>query len=125
MMRQNLKILIVEDNPMMRRVLGRILAGNQITEASDGSQALEVLETDDGYDLILSDFEMGTGMNGGDFYCELVRKHATLADRLVFVTGTEDPDHRKFISETLRPRVSKPFRSDELNYVISAIVGPG
>jgi CheY-like chemotaxis protein len=58
------KILIVDDEPMIRRLFSRVLraAGYQTVEAEDGHAALAAL-TDTTFDLMLLDLRM-PGMNG-------------------------------------------------------------
>ncbi|KAF2519458.1 sigma-54-dependent Fis family transcriptional regulator [Flavobacterium salilacus subsp. salilacus] len=55
------KILIIEDEAAIRRVLGKILAEESdtysIEEAEDGVQGLEMIKNDD-YDLVLCDIKM-------------------------------------------------------------------
>ncbi len=55
------KILIIEDEAAIRRVLGKILAEESDTytveEAEDGTQGLEMIKNDD-YDLVLCDIKM-------------------------------------------------------------------
>ena len=55
------KILIIEDEAAIRRVLGKILAEESDTytveEAEDGTQGLEMIKHDD-YDLVLCDIKM-------------------------------------------------------------------
>ncbi|HEY0282828.1 MAG TPA: response regulator, partial [Rhizomicrobium sp.] len=63
-----LKILVVDDNQHMRKLVGTILQAfgtNQIYEASDGERAWIVLH-DVNPDVILLDWQM-EGMNGIDF----------------------------------------------------------
>ena len=55
------KILIIEDEAAIRRVLTRILSEEsstyQVEEAEDGVQALEKIKNSD-YDLVLCDIKM-------------------------------------------------------------------
>ncbi|MFO1068052.1 MAG: ATP-binding protein [Geminicoccaceae bacterium] len=53
------RILVAEDNPTNRRVIGRILerAGHKVTMVDDGMQAVEQLETG-AFDIVLMDLNM-------------------------------------------------------------------
>ena len=54
------KILIVEDEPMVRAIAAEILsrAGYAITTAENGEEALQLFEQGVGFDLIVSDLMM-------------------------------------------------------------------
>lgn len=54
-----MKILIVDDEPAVREILGQILGsrGYDIEEAGNGEEALDLFQTNH-YDLILSDVDM-------------------------------------------------------------------
>lgn len=121
-MHENLRILVVDDNELIRKTLRRTLKGCDVVEAEHGLEALQILEEDGAFDVILSDMDMGT-MNGAEFYTELRRRNVELSHRVVFCTGTYSPEHLAFIRGTLAPRVPKPFRQEELRHAISVIVG--
>lgn len=62
------KILVVEDSPLYRRILGDLLeeSGYVVAFASNGKEGLEFLDKGDLFDLVLSDIEMPI-MDGWDF----------------------------------------------------------
>ena len=74
------KILIVDDEPINRRVLENhlTLAGYEITEASSGKEALEALENETSFNLILLDVMMPE-MSGYEV-CEKIREHYIASD---------------------------------------------
>lgn len=57
-----LKFLVVEDHPLVRegicRLLGQFSEKNEIVEAADGEAALALLEQDTAFDLVLMDLAM-------------------------------------------------------------------
>ncbi|MEX0638809.1 MAG: response regulator, partial [Burkholderiales bacterium] len=61
---RRLSVLVTDDNPTNREVLGRILerAGHEVSLAADGDQALDALETGR-YDIVLLDRNM-PGLSG-------------------------------------------------------------
>jgi signal transduction histidine kinase len=63
---RHLKLLLVEDEPEVRKVIGNFLTllGIQFSSAADGEQALAWLESDGDVDLLLSDIALGPGMRG-------------------------------------------------------------
>lgn len=62
-------VLIVDDQPELRRTLGRVLRryGWAVVEASDGVEALELFESDERFSLVLSDLTMPR-MGGLELY---------------------------------------------------------
>jgi len=55
-----LKILLVDDSPTMRRIIGKFLTNNgfvHVLEAGNGFEALEIMDST-GVDLIVSDLHM-------------------------------------------------------------------
>ena len=69
-----IKVLIAEDEPLVRRSYARLLGDEYDTIfAANGGEALRTIESGWKHDLILSDYDMGTGyMNGVDF-CRRLR----------------------------------------------------
>ena len=60
------KILIVEDDPGLRRVAMAMLGslGYQVLEADDANMALDVMAEEPGIDLLFTDVVLPMGMNG-------------------------------------------------------------
>jgi PAS domain S-box-containing protein len=65
---RHLKVLLVEDEPEVRKVIGTFLSalGIVFIAAADGEQALAWLQNDGDVDLLLSDIALGPGMRGTD-----------------------------------------------------------
>jgi len=108
-------ILVVEDEPQIRNLLGKYLESERYTVdlAEDGQEAWRKLANID-YDCILLDLKM-PGMSGPELYKLIQEISETMASTVVFVTGdTVSPATRDFISETGNPMVAKPFRMAEL-----------
>ena len=55
-----MRVLLAEDNPVNQEVVGEVLrrAGHRVEIAADGEVALDMLASDDGYDLVLLDMNM-------------------------------------------------------------------
>ena len=68
-----LRVLLVEDHPLNRRVLAMQLGqlGAQVVEAADGAEALQYLEQGAGVDLVLTDLQMPV-VDGAEL-CERVK----------------------------------------------------
>ena len=62
------RLLLIDDSPFFRNMLAPLLtaAGYEVTSATCADEALQILESGRGFDIIVSDIEM-PGMNGFDF----------------------------------------------------------
>jgi len=67
---KNLRILVIDDEDFIRRLIARVLYEleiNNVTEARDGAEALKFIkQTPAGFDAIICDLEM-PNMNGIEF----------------------------------------------------------
>lgn len=79
------KVLVVDDDPMIRRVLERILSEFDVDSAEDGQTALDMVRGAD-YDVILSDIDMPR-KNGVDFMREAVGSGRADRDSFVFMSA--------------------------------------
>jgi PAS domain S-box-containing protein len=112
---RHLKVLLVEDEPEVRKVIGTFLdgLGVRFTTAVDGEQALAWLETDGDVDLLLSDIALGPGMRGTELASSARARDPDLAVLLMsgFAPELLDSDaNQPFAWELLR----KPCTREEL-----------
>ncbi len=84
------KILIVDDEPMIRTTLREILEYEkyEVEEAEDAKKALEIIDKQE-FKVILSDIKM-PGMNGIEFLEELQKKGNNIP--VIMITGHGDID---------------------------------
>jgi CheY-like chemotaxis protein len=80
-------ILLVDDEPDIRRVLRRLLErkGWNVVEAGAVAEGLEVVGRG-GVDAVICDIMMPGG-SGIDFYDEAVKRDPGMASRIVFLTA--------------------------------------
>lgn len=107
---QRKRILLVDDNDAVRRVLGamlRIDGGFEVDTAANGAFALDMLRKND-YNILLLDVNMPV-MNGIQLYHSIVKEYPESARRVVFMSA--DTFNPKKIN---RPFLSNPFSIDEL-----------
>ena len=114
-----MRALIVDDSPVMRKVVERALrhAGIEISEvlqAGNGTEALEVLRNNPAPDFILSDINM-PGMDGLQFL-EQRRAENLAPDAPVFMITTESsaPLVLRAIAAGARGYICKPFTPEQI-----------
>lgn len=90
------KLLIVDDSPVLRRIMLRVLreAGLDeagLVEAVDGRDALRHIGTDPAIAVVLSDVDM-PGMNGIEFVRELRERRTREEVQVLLLTSRERQD---------------------------------
>jgi len=80
---------------------------------------VEILERDEGLDIILSDMAMHDG-SGIDLYEWVCQHRPALQQRMVFMSGGgSTTEARRFLAETAPYRLDKPFRLADLEAVVT------
>jgi DNA-binding response OmpR family regulator len=118
-----IKVLIVDDDEMMRRLLGRALTSfgfTQIHFAEDGAAGLVVAERE-APDIIISDYHM-PGMHGLEFV-EAVRRNEALDQTAVIMLSAADDQivikgARNLGADTF---MVKPFDRPDLKHLIETL----
>jgi two-component system chemotaxis response regulator CheY len=123
----NCNVLIVDDSAILRKAIRKVvrLAGiedDRIHDASNGQEALEVLETV-WIDLVLLDMNMPV-MDGEQFATEL-RKNPDLTDVAIVVVSTEaNKDRLQRMRELgVIDVLRKPFEPEDLHRLIPKVLG--
>ena len=113
------RILVVDDEPMVGRMVERALGQvHRITATLSAKEALARLEAGERYDVILCDLMM-PGMTGMDLYDRVVRLDPAQAARMVFLSGGAFTQRaREFLER--HPALDKPFDLRALEAVIQA-----
>lgn len=118
------KILAVDDSASMRQMVSFTLkgAGHQVTEASDGVEALKVAQGQ-AMDLVLSDVNM-PNMNGIELCAEL-RKLPSYKFTPILMLTTESTGDKKMAGKTAGATgwIVKPFNPDQLLTTIKKVLG--
>ena len=108
-------VLVVEDEPQVRRMAARALAeaGHRVLEAGDGREAISVLaRAGQGVDLVLTDVAM-PGMSGRELADRL--RQARPDVRVIFMSGYADDEIvRRGLLEPEQPFIQKPFTPEVL-----------
>jgi PAS domain S-box-containing protein len=108
-------ILVVEDNPDVRRLVLRQLSdlGYDVIEAANGPQALKILDDRDSIDLLFTDVVMPGGMTGRQLAEAAKGRRPNL--KTLFTSGyTEDSILRLGSLDPGVRVLSKPYRKHEL-----------
>jgi CheY-like chemotaxis protein len=87
--RSKLRVLLVEDEEIVRRCTSRTLSDFDVVSVSDGAEALELLRIDSDFDAVLSDVTMPR-MSGPELYARCYASYPLLARRFVFASGNPD-----------------------------------
>lgn len=117
------RILIIDDEPLVRRALMRLLREHEIVEAESGEGALELLKGDEDFDLILCDVMMPV-LSGLDVYARVRDEFAPLDERIVFMTGGAfDPRLQSLMQATANvPVIDKPFDPVHLRQTVHQVI---
>ena len=111
------RILMVEDSDVVRMVLERVIAdrGYDIVAAEDSERALELLQHEAPFDLLLSDIVL-PGMNGVDLAARIQELQPSI--RVLFMSGYPR-EHR--VDPALL--LAKPFSNESLLAKIESTLG--
>ena len=116
------KILIVDDEPLVRRTIERVLAEHEIVAVPDGGEALEALRVHHDIGLILCDILM-PDITGMELYEQAGRLRPELQALFVFVTGgTLTAEIETFISNLDNPVLRKPFGVAQLRDIVARFI---
>ena len=112
------RVLVVDDDPQIRRVLKVALTGQgfEVDDAKNGEEALEKLR-EPRFDLVLLDINM-PGMSGLDV-CRAVRATSEVAIIMLTVRDSE-ADTVEALDAGADDYVTKPFKPSELSARIRA-----
>jgi signal transduction histidine kinase/FixJ family two-component response regulator len=116
---RQLRLLLIDDEPLVLRSLRRMLAEHHVDVAQSGSEALSRLKLDRNYDLIFCDLMMPE-MDGTILYAELERRMPDVLDRVVFCSGGAFTTRTKqFVEQSTRPFVEKPMTRETFERVVA------
>ncbi len=113
-------VLLVEDDPEVRKVVRRQLAalGCNVLEAENGAEAADMIENIPAIALVLSDIVMPGGMDGR----ALARFTRRFRPGLPLVLMSGEVDKAADLAEEFAiPLLAKPFSRDELSDILRAV----
>ena len=123
-----MKILSVDDSAIIRKIIRSAVEvlGYDLSEASEGMEALAVLEENyENTELILLDWNM-PGMNGLEFL-EKVKKDSRFRNIPVMMVTTESERENivKAIQAGAKHYMTKPFTTEDISKRILECLGRG
>ena len=116
---RRLRILIIDDEDRFRASLVYLLKhvyGAQVQDVDSGQLALEILDSDMSFDLILLDYSMPE-MNGIQVYHQVRRKGCSA--KVVLMSG--EPGNRQLADENDLDFLEKPMKTASLEIVLADI----
>lgn len=123
---KNIKILLVEDASVMRKMETKTLNAlelNNIKEAENGNDAIDYLKKDPKVDLIISDWNM-PGMDGFELLKWVRENEGTKNIPFLMATGRGEKKEIEKASEAgVSSFISKPFNKEELLEKINEAFG--
>jgi signal transduction histidine kinase len=113
------RVLVVDDDPIVAAGTAAMLEdlGHVATEVASGDAALQLLGTEAAIDLVITDHAM-PGMTGAELATRIRRRWPALP--IVIATGYADLPAE---SDLGLPRLSKPYRQQELAEVLAQLIG--
>src|SRR5438128_7206829 len=109
----NVKVLLVDDNPMVLEMLRQGLAPlATVQTASDGGDAM-LKTVDEMPDLIITDYDM-PGMNGRQLLEKIKARAATAKIPIILVASRADISEKlKMVQDNVEDFIEKPFYTKE------------
>ena len=117
------RILVVDDEPSLRRTLERALTSfdYQVVTVADPHSAYLTLD-ESRYDLVLLDLRLPQ-MAGDTFFLAIVRRWPRLLGRVILMSGDPSSEHPEWPAELVGcPILRKPFTLDSLVQLVGTVL---
>ena len=116
------RILVVDDEDPIRRLLKRLLVGHEVVGASSGREAKTLLERDADFDVIFCDLMM-PDMTGMDLHAWMVTANPGLAGRVVFISGGAFTPHAAdYLGSVSNLKLDKPIPPERIRTIAAEMV---
>lgn len=124
--RRRARVLLIDDDPALRRALVRLLGAHHIViEADGGVGGVQALDSGAPFDAVLCDLMM-PDLDGPAVYEHMARVRPELLDHLAFLSGGAfTPRVRRFLDEVETQVVEKPASREALLRVIDGLMHGG
>ena len=117
-------LLSVEDNPETRVLLKHLLDGDyRLTFATDVQEALDAIDSNPPFDLLLVDINLGAGKEGTELLHEIEDREDVGEVPTVALTAYAMPgDREDLLGEGFDEYIGKPFTGEELTETIEGLL---
>ncbi len=116
-----LSILVIDDEPLVLRGMGRLLRRHDVTLCANARDALARLNDGERYDWVLCDVMM-PDLSGQDLLLRLQRDRPQTAERLIFMTGgVFTAELETFLEQSRLPVLQKPVDRRKLAAVLARV----
>src|SRR2546421_8763270 len=120
-MASNVKILLVDDNPMVLGMLQQALSTmGEVTVATDAADAL-LKAVDDLPDVMICDYRM-PGMDGRQLLEKLKSRPATAGIAVILMASKSDISERLSMQDPIEDYLEKPFFLKDATHKIKRVV---
>jgi CheY-like chemotaxis protein len=111
---------LIDDDPLVARVFGRILRrdDHDVVVGESAAAALDALAADPRFDIVLCDLNL-PDLDGVELHRRIAAHWPELADRVVFLSGDIE-DRRLVAAVPPERRLPKPLETDSLRAFIAA-----
>lgn len=118
-----MRILLVEDDELLRALTTRILRGlgHEVAEAAGARTALELLRGPEVVDVLFTDIRLGGSSDG----IELARGALEIAPALRVLLTSGDPSsfQNSVLPEDRVRLLPKPYRKDDIRRLLEGLAG--
>lgn len=117
-------VLLAEDEPMLRKVVAVTLRveGFVVLEAADGTDALEIVQSGQEIDVLLTDVRM-PGLNGYQLAAASLAMRPSMP--VILMTGYTDEEMPDAIRDAAIPMIRKPFDFAKLGESVREVIERG
>ena len=118
-----MKVLLVDDSGVMRKIIARGLNSlwiDEVVEAADGAEALEIFGDGSGFHLVLTDWNM-PNMNGLELV-QAIRGAGHTLPIMMITTETEKEQVVKAIQAGVNDYLVKPFDQEMLTLKLERVL---
>ena len=118
------RILVIDDEPNIGRSFVRSLPEHDVTFVDSGREGIRRLDAGERFDLIFCDVMM-PDLTGRDVHEQIGERHASMLERIVFMTGGAFTERAsEFIERVNARRVDKPFDVATIRTVLREKLDP-
>lgn len=118
------RVLIMEDEPVISKVIARALGaeGFEIDTAENGLVAKSKIDTGNKYDLFIFDIRTPV-LSGIQLFEYLEKKHPELPGKVIFMTGDcLNTATGLFLERVKRPYLTKPFTPSQIQKMAKQVL---